>query len=198
MIDYNLLSKSVEFYKAHDFTYIEVPWYVSEEIKNCTRPINKDKSTDYKLSVNDKYLIASGEQGFLYLMAKGFIANGLYQTITPCFRYEEIDILHKKVFMKNELISILDHRLTNDSDINYLVESIMIPPEEFFNNYFNDKVEIVQVPQETSILNYDIMYKGIELGSYGYREYKGLYWIYGTGCAEPRTSNLIKDLYENI
>jgi hypothetical protein len=28
----------------------------------------------------------------------------------------------------------------------------------------------------------------VELGSYGYRKYFGLRWIYGTGLAEPRTT----------
>lgn len=27
---------------------------------------------------------------------------------------------------------------------------------------------------------------GIEIGSYGYRSYRELHWIYGTGLAEPR------------
>jgi hypothetical protein len=67
VVNYNLLGDSVDFYKNQDFKYIEVPWYVSEEIKSCTRPSDKSNDTDYKISVNNKYLIASGEQGFLYL-----------------------------------------------------------------------------------------------------------------------------------
>ena len=34
----------------------------------------------------------------------------------------------------------------------------------------------------------------IELGSYGYREFEHMKWIYGTGCAEPRTSRIINKL----
>ena len=41
-------------------------------------------------------------------------------------------------------------------------------------------------------LGYDIEIKGHELGSYGIRECEFLKWIYGTGCAEPRLSSLIK------
>jgi len=35
------------------------------------------------------------------------------------------------------------------------------------------------------------MLEGYELGSYGIRECEFLTWIYGTACAEPRTSKLI-------
>lgn len=35
---------------------------------------------------------------------------------------------------------------------------------------------------------YDLLLSGIEVGSYGFREYKNNKWIYGTGLAEPRFS----------
>ena len=41
-------------------------------------------------------------------------------------------------------------------------------------------------------IGYDITINGEELGSYGIRKCEFLKWIYGTGCAEPRLSTLIK------
>lgn len=40
----------------------------------------------------------------------------------------------------------------------------------------------------------DIVCDNIELGSYGIRSCPFLDWVYGTGCAEPRTSSLIKKI----
>ena len=47
---------------------------------------------------------------------------------------------------------------------------------------------------ETTDIGFDIVCNGIELGSYGIRSCPFLDWIYGTGCAEPRTSSLIKKI----
>lgn len=56
----------------------------------------------------------------------------------------------------------------------------------FFRNYFRDLRT-----EQTAEFSYDIMWRDYELGSYGIRECEFLKWIYGTGCAEPRTSKLI-------
>lgn len=69
-----------------------------------------------------------------------------------------------------------------------------IDAKDFFEMVLKDSVEIKCVEQENSLINYDIMYKNHELGSYGIRKYENLFqWIYGTGCAEPRLS-LIKKI----
>lgn len=65
-------------------------------------------------------------------------------------------------------------------------------PKGFFDSLFNDGCYVVPVKSEKSIVSYDIEYKGVELGSYGIRECSFLKWIYGTGIAENRTSNLLK------
>ena len=56
------------------------------------------------LLIKNKNLIASGEQGFLYLGLKEYLAPGKYVTLTPCFRNESYDLTHSKNFMKVELI----------------------------------------------------------------------------------------------
>lgn len=184
MINYNLLAKAQEYYSQKGFTYIEVPWYVSEEVINMTRPIDKSKETNYKISTNNKYLVASGEQGFIYLHMKGFLPEGRYCTITPCFRFDEINSIHRKVFMKCELIHILNENKNPSGDLSSMID---------LARGFYDTLEL----ETRKIIvedHFDLIDKeDIELGSYGIREFKKIKWIYGTGCAEPRTSYCLKN-----
>lgn len=176
MIDYNILSEAVNFYQKKSYSRIEVPWMVTEDVDKVTRPSDKSPLI---VGRKNKNLIASGEQGFIYMMLKGFLPSGNYQTITPCFRDESYDFTHSKTFMKCELISTIDvcegnlHKMINHS-------------HEFFSKYLPD-VEI----EKTDTDMFDLTYDDIELGSYGIRHFKHLSWIYGTGVAEPRLSRII-------
>lgn len=183
MINYQLLADSIKFYESKGFQRIETPWTVSAYVDDITR--SKDRS-HYQLKHNDKCLVASGEQSFLYLYLKEYLPKGKYQTITPCFRYEAYDLYHEKCFMKNELI-ITDKVDTENLD--YVIKSA----EAFFrtNVDFPDDIKIVEIPNDEGIIQYDIDYHGIELGSYGIRHCQFLNWIYGTGCAEPRLSKVM-------
>jgi len=179
MIDYKLLDTSTKFYDVRGYFRIEAPWTVSSKVDDITRP---ESAIKYQLKHNDKCLVASGEQSFLYLYLKNFLPLGKFQTITPCFRYESFDFLHSKYFMKNELI-ITDK--VNESSLDSVVDSAY----NFFVSYFDakNKLEIIKTD-----IGYDIEIEGKELGSYGIRSCEFLDWVYGTGCAEPRMSNLIK------
>jgi hypothetical protein len=54
-------------------------------------------------------------------------------------------------------------------------------------------VQVVPILDDTdNVLQYDIQYNGIELGSYGIRSCDFLEWIYGTAIAEPRLTLAIK------
>lgn len=184
MIDFFKLAKSVEFYSSHGFKEVEASWWVSKEVSDITRP---EGAKDYFLSENNKCLVASGEQSFLYMATKGMLPEGRYQTITPCFRNESIGKFSRKCFYKNELIE------TQNPTQGELVKIIDICLE-FFKGYIED----VHVIEEKD--SYDIVTKeGIELGSYGIRECEFLKWIYATGCAEPRLSLAIKthEFYKN-
>lgn len=183
MIDYKLLDDSLKHYEARGFKRIEAPWTVSEFVDNITKPQDR---ISFQLKHNDKCLVASGEQSFLYLYLKEFLPKGQFQTITPCYRNESFDFLHTKYFMKNELIKTDE---VNKAGLNFVVDSAL----NFYRQYFPyDKISII-----TTNDSFDILCNGeIELGSYGIRECEFLSWIYGTGCAEPRTSKLI-DLYGN-
>jgi phenylalanyl-tRNA synthetase alpha subunit len=183
-IDYQILADSTEFYELRGFKRIETPWTVTEAVSQITKP--EFKSETFTLDKKKKVLVGSGEQSFLYLYLKGFLPKGRYQTITPCFREEVFDFTHTKYFMKNELI------ITDDNIDHYSAKGLASIAFAFYSEYFNpDDLEIVETED-----GFDIMYEKYELGSYGYRECEFLKWIYGTGVAEPRFSNVLK-LYKN-
>jgi hypothetical protein len=180
MIDYKLISESIDYYENSGFKRIESPWTVSEYIDNITKP--KDVLS-FQLKHNNKCLVASGEQSFLYLYLKDFLPKGEFQTTTPCFRFESFDYSHTKYFIKNELIKT---DLVNVSELDRITDLCF----NFFEKYIPN-IEVIKTD-----IGYDIEYDGNELGSYGIRENEYLKWIYATGCAEPRLSKII-NLYKN-
>jgi hypothetical protein len=181
MIDYKIITDSVSYYELNGFTRIEAPWTVSEYVDNITKP---PSIQSFQLKHNNKCLVASGEQSFLYLYLKDFLPKGQFQTITPCFRMEGFDYSHTKYFIKNELIKT---DVVTLSELDKMVETSL----EFFKQYL-PSLDIIDTD-----IGYDIEYRGNELGSYGIRECEFLKWIYGTGCAEPRLSRII-NLANNI
>lgn len=177
MINYLNLHQSQEFYETKGFQTIEAPWTVTKAISQITKP--KDK-IDWMIEQKKKVLVASGEQSFLYLYLKGFLPKGAYQTITPCFRDESFDITHTKYFMKNELID------TENVNQERLIDIVTFC-QEFMQKVLKAPVEIIHYTEGDS---YDLECYGVEVGSYGIRRCEYLEWIYATGCAEPRLSNL--------
>jgi hypothetical protein len=183
MINYQLLADSIDFYTGKGFQRIETPWTVSEYVDDITKP--KDRP-HYQLKHNNKCLVASGEQSFLYLYLKEYLPKGKFQTITPCFRYEAYDLYHEKCFMKNELIITDD---VSEDSLKYVIDSAY----DFFKSKLDER-RLHVVPTD---IGYDIEYNiggvnPIELGSYGIRKCEFIKWIYGTGCAEPRLSKVME------
>lgn len=195
MIDYKNLADSVEFYRQKEFAPIEVPWTVTEYVDDITKPADR---IHYQLKHNNKCLVASGEQGFLYLYLKDYLPLGRFQTITPCFRDEQYDLFHEKCFMKNELI------ITDKVDKESLDDMISKAREFFCGSIGCPDSYIEVVKTDDNEFSYDINFKDfvlgsngydrrdVELGSYGIRKTEFLTWIYGTGCAEPRLSKCRK------
>lgn len=178
MINYKILDESVTYYAGKGFQRIEAPWTVSEYVDCLTKP--KDKIS-FQLKHNDKCLVASGEQSFLYLYLKEFLTLGQFQTITPCYRMEQFDDLHTKYFMKNELIK-------TDEVNEYRLLEVSHNALTFFKRYLPDAKRI------ETLDGFDIIYgkNEDELGSYGIRSCNYLKWIYGTAVAEPRLSNIMR------
>lgn len=186
MINYSLLAQSVTYYKSLGYERVEAPWLVSEEISNITKPI---EAAQYVVTKNDKRkaFVASGEQSFLYMISKGQLPHGKYQTITPCIRNDNFDETHVKYFIKNELI-IWDDFLTTDSCIKH-VHEILDDAKSFFK-YVSCNFDLLNIVETEKDKSYDIYYNGIEIGSYGYRKSLMGPWVYGTGLAEPRFSTV--------
>ena len=179
MIDYALLDRSIKHYEDFGYTRIESPWLVTEYVDQITRP--KD-SIPYHIPNKNKNFVGSGEQSLLYLYLKEYLPLGKFQTITPCLRNDSFDLIHTKYFMKNELI------ITGSVDLNtleFMVDKSLL----FFKEEVSKYVKVIKTTE-----GFDIIFEEIELGSYGIRHCDFLSWIYGTGCAEPRTSKIINQI----
>jgi hypothetical protein len=184
-IDYNKIGLSQFHYEKVGFAIVDAPWWVTKEIIGITSPPFASDRPLFYLPQNDKCLVSSGEQGFLYLAAKGLLPKGRFQAVTPCFRNEPQDGLHRKNFIKNELID------TKDVSIRGL-EAVIDEALKFFAEFLpRDLLKVEEEAAFGSSVAYDITCGGIELGSYGIRSCDFLDWVYGTGCAEPRLSAVI-------
>ena len=175
-IDYYKLFDSLEYFKSNNFKYVDLDWIVDEYVSNITKP--SDRKNFY---INDKVLVASAEQSFLELIINNKLEYGRYCGITPCFRDEIVDYLHNNFFMKVELIDTMN---TTIKSLNEIIDICL----NNFNKYL--PCEILQIDDIT----FDIIdsKNKIELGSYGIRMYNNFSWIYATGLAEPRLTNVIK------
>lgn len=181
MIDLKILNESILFWEHKNFKRIEVPWIIPSFYSNLTSPVKNDSAFSY---------VGSAEQSFLYLIDKCTLLTGSYQSLTPCFREENEDYLHKPYFLKNELINF------NSINGNEYELMNILKHQKIFLEYIgfkNIQVEETLRSNSFDIISYDILTKdGIELGSYGIREFDFVKYVYGTACAEPRTSTLLK------
>lgn len=178
MINYEIIHLNQVYYEQKGFSIIETPWTVTESIARLTTP--KDVALNKLIHNDNKVLVGSAEQGFLYLYNKGFLPKGKFQSVSPCYRADSFDETHTKNFIKNELI-ITDK--VNDETLKELIKNAY----DFYTKHTNKLINIVATE-----VGYDIEINGIEVGSYGIRECSFLKWIYGTGIAEPRFSRIMQ------
>jgi hypothetical protein len=177
VVSWHRVSQAVSWYTSLGYKYTEVPWVIDDAPYNVTRPPGAPAYAT--LGGN---LVASGEQSFMQLMDNG-IRVGKSVCCTPCFRAEpEYDELHLPYFMKVELI----HKSGGKEDLHGMIGDA----HNFFENCCNIRCDVVIMPDDS----YDIVdgRTGIELGSYGIRRWKDFSWVYGTGVAEPRTSQVVR------
>lgn len=186
MIDYSLISDSIDFYELRGFKRVESPWLVTEAISSITKP-EWAESHFVSKGKRKKVFVGSGEQSFLYMINKGFLPAGSYQTVTPCLRNDEFDAYHTKYFIKNELILFGDN--VSEKNIDDVLDKAYCFFRENISPIHRKKLNVIPTP-----IGFDIELDGIELGSYGYRECQFTKWIYGTGCAEPRFSRVLRNL----
>jgi len=186
MIDYEKIAAAVYHYETKGYKEIEVPWIISLDSMLITRPKGARLFSTFAGE-----LVASGEQSFLEI--RNQLKPGKYQCVTPCFRDEQTkDDLHHQYFIKNELIWVLDIPQLDIAmeKLNIVIKDAL----QFFKGCWASRTEpkLVHNPLDNTIANQDIEINGIEVGSYGYRSYEGFHWIYGTGCAEPRLTQVLE------
>jgi len=168
-IDSVLLMTAMQHYKELGYKPLSSPMLVDREIVEITLP--EGNTAQEHLG---KFYVGSAEQSFYQLMKEGFSPNGSYMLVTPCERDDVIDDTHLNIFLKVELVS---------SELNY--KEIMQDVIDLYSyNGFN--VTIV----ETSV-GCDLELNGVEVGSYGERDYLGVNISFGTGIALPRISQAI-------
>lgn len=176
-IDYAKIASGQDYYTKLGYEEIAVPWIISFEPYNATRPPHRKEF--YCL---DGYLNASGEQSFLELMIQGVSLTKHY-CITPCFRDEPvIDATHHRSFIKLELIN------TDATQEN--LKQMIADAVTFFSRYTS--VQVIATNNEGTAFDIIDSHHHIELGSYGIRTYNEYTWIYGTGIALPRLDTIIK------
>lgn len=182
------LQEAREFYASTGVKYIEVPWIVSREAIDATIPDPTIKPHEVILDGENKgCLVGSAETSFVQMLLDNKLEPFVeYQAITPCFRGDQIDLLHSNYFMKLELFMYTEDRT-------YTSSHFLERAAELFTN-LGIKTRWLSTPVGHDLV--DSKY-GIELGSYGRRGYKGMSWVMGTGIAQPRTSQVLDRLALN-
>lgn len=166
-----LLVEAIQHYEALLFKMIDVPYVVDYDVSAATKP---DRAKDL-IHNGQKVYVGSGEQSFIQLMKEGTLKEGRFMCLTPCYRDEPLlDDLHLRMFLKLELISLSKNLFEE-------LKGIIQAAYTFFSKY-SDNLEIIQVDE----FQYDILNRGIEIGSYGIRECVWGEFVYGTGLALPR------------
>lgn len=160
---------AIEWYKYLGYEFVDVPWIVPPEDVHPTLPAGKFPWMVTEGLGSHGSLVGSGEQSFVNLLrSKMLDLTRKYQTITPCFRAEEeYTRLTRRQFMKLELIA------PADADVGEVANHA----HKFFRRWYPGALVV------TTPIGLDIMYNGVELGSYGRRDSS---YVYGTGLAEPR------------
>lgn len=181
-INWTFIGEAVQFYKDKDYKYIEVPWLVSDDSVRMTW----DGPITHSTPVG--HLVGSAEQSILDLEIHDSVPKGNLVTCSPCWRDEvEYDDWHQTSFIKVELYS---------KECNWM--KFADDALKLFNKHFpHHRLQLVKCPDGPYETQYDIFLNlknglQVELGSYGYRIAKGIKWSYGTGLAEPRTSQALK------
>lgn len=183
---FSLLERALDAFRRLHYIQVDLPWIVEKQYSDATRPTTaRDFETPYGS------LVASGEQSFLQLYFEARLKpRGMspgYVGWTPCFRDEAVDVLHRPAFIKVEWF-------VPDVPLNYdlLLQARMYEQVKMFRElawHLNVPLEVAKkqiqiVP--TGLHTWDIEADGVEIGSYGFRTWNDLNYLYGTGLALPR------------
>lgn len=185
MISYRNIADAIEHYQDLGYEYVEVPWVVGDEALRATLPPFVQPLWETPRG----HLVGSAEQSFLQMMMDNTLPPGKYVAVTPCFRDETPDKTHQNWFLKVELINTAD---TSSDALEDLITDALVFFRGLSSNAYLERYPAELDPITAHPYAYDILsLNGIELGSYGIRQYKDHKWVYGTGCAEPRLSYVL-------
>ena len=167
------------FFKNAGYHFITVPMLIDEDVIRLTLP--PDRLPKFH---NNKCYVGSAEQSIYQLIKEGKDLPPKVLAITPCQRDESVlDELHQEIFLKIEL-ACTDNTITYRDIANDVMN---------FCSQFTDKAKIVEFDNSC-----DIEIGGIEVGSYGQREYKGRIIHFGTGLALPRFAQALNMIMFNV
>lgn len=168
-VNWRLIVKALDFYRARGYLEIPTPWSVSEQAIRVTYPEGDVTSQGGGL------LVGSAEQGFLELALRGVLPSGFLVSAGPCFRNDRVDPARCSYphFFKVEIWGPFgaDARLFRDA-------------RDFHARYVHPH----PVKRRISGEEIDLEINGVEVGSYGSRRHQDIAWSFGTGLAEPRAS----------
>jgi hypothetical protein len=174
-----LLYSAMTFFKNSGYHFITVPMLVDEDVIRLTLP--HDRQPKFH---NNKCYVGSAEQSIYQLIKEGKDLPPKALAITPCQRDEMVlDELHQEIFLKIEL-ACTDNTITYRDIANDVMN---------FYSQFTDKAKIVDFDNSC-----DIEIGGIEVGSYGQREYKGRIIHFGTCLALPRFAQALNMIMFNV
>lgn len=176
-IDWQMIGAAVSYYRRLGYQYIETKWIEEPRWIQTTVP----SEIHMQYVVTGGALIGSAEQSLVAMSARKEIPPGWYVSASPCFRIERnYNEFYRPYFFKVELFrSIQIGTLA--------VEDTLHSAKAFFSSLLTPETQSLLTEEKTDE-GYDINLCGIEIGSYGFRERDGQFWVYGTGLAEPRFS----------
>lgn len=175
-LNYRIIADAQDHYAALNYQETAIPWVITEEAYLATLPPEVKRFASL-----GGYLPGSAEQSFIHLLLDGE-NPGRAQATSPCFRDEDHDEIHSPYFFKLELF---DNRLPATEEGVLLV---LNDAKAFFERYLPVKV----IPEGELAWDIVAAHNGLELGSYGVRNFRDFSWIYGTGVALPRLEQAVE------
>ncbi len=186
-IDWDSIAAAMSAYQRLGYRRIEVPWTAPLEVLVATiqlaSPGIHDPARFVSVCSGVGHMVGSAEQSILASRLDGSLPPGKYVACTPCFRaHDGFTDIHQPYFVKVELwVDTGDHQ--EHRNVMKDARSFMATRLDWKRVDRDEITELRDGPMAS-----DLMLSGIEIGSYGWREFDGISWAYGTGIAEPRFS----------
>lgn len=126
MIDYSKLANSEKYYSDLGYKRIEVPWTVSENIDNITKPADR---IHYQLKHNNNFVTL----GKLFRCVNQNYSDGRLELLVDCS-----DVHPSYCFWLRSIKPFKSYKVMEKS-IKSLIKNIDYWEQEKFNNYFRNK-----------------------------------------------------------